>query len=225
MIDNKDKILFYKKLCTNCDYVLQNHLSIERVSISSLHVLNEHPSNLSKYNHLFNQKVGLRIKESYKSAVVQIKELLSSYYKKDVSHKETLKETDVVFISHLLNVNQIGKEDFYFGNLPEILIKEGFSTNVILTNNVRSNISNIKLWDYHMARRIVLKKILNFKEEINLRVRLSKELKILTKELNKIAKGEVAKDELESVKDYEWGSFQKSIQKVSQLASWYQYAY
>lgn len=184
MIDNKDKILFYKKLCTNCDYVLQNNLSIERVSISSLHVLNEHPSNLSKYNHLFNQKLGFRIKESYKSAIIQIKELLSSYNKKDVSHKEILKETDVVFISHLLNVNQIGKEDFYFGNLPEILIKEGFSTNVILTNNVRSSISNIKLWDHHMARRVILKKILNFKEEINLRFRLSHELKVLTKELN-----------------------------------------
>jgi hypothetical protein len=193
MIYNKEKALWYKNLCEKCDYVLQNNLSIERVSISSLHVLNEHPSNLSKYSHLFNKGKGRRIKESFKSALIQIKELLSFYYKKERNNNEPLTETNVVFISHLLNKEQIGKEDFYFGNLPETLKKEGFSTNVILTNNIRFNISNVKLWDHQMAGRVILKKILNFKEEINLRFRLSKELKVLTKELNKTKESNLKK--------------------------------
>jgi len=103
MIYNKEKALWYKNLCEKCDYVLQNNLSIERVSISSLHVLNEHPSNLSKYSHLFNKGKGRRIKESFKSALIQIKELLSFYYKKERNNNEPLTETNVVFISHLLN--------------------------------------------------------------------------------------------------------------------------
>lgn len=49
--------------------------------------------------------------------------------------------------------------------------------------------------------------------------------RLMTSELQKIANGDVYLTELNSVKDYEWGSFQKAIQTVSQLASWYQYSY
>jgi predicted Zn-dependent peptidase len=49
--------------------------------------------------------------------------------------------------------------------------------------------------------------------------------KLITKELSNIQKGKVTKSELDGVKAYEWGSFQKSLQTVSALADWYQYAY
>lgn len=49
--------------------------------------------------------------------------------------------------------------------------------------------------------------------------------KLITKELAKIQKGKVTKQELDAIKAYEWGSFQKSLQTVSALADWYQYAY
>jgi len=48
---------------------------------------------------------------------------------------------------------------------------------------------------------------------------------LITKELTKILNGKVSTEELNWVKDYQWGSFQKSIQTVSALADWYQYAY
>ncbi len=43
--------------------------------------------------------------------------------------------------------------------------------------------------------------------------------------MSNIQKGKVTKSELDGVKAYEWGSFQKSLQTVSALADWYQYAY
>lgn len=49
--------------------------------------------------------------------------------------------------------------------------------------------------------------------------------RLMLKEMQKIANGEVTKSELDSIKAYEWGSFQKSIQTISTLADWYQYAY
>ena len=48
---------------------------------------------------------------------------------------------------------------------------------------------------------------------------------LITKQLTEIHKGKVSTTELNWVKDFQWGSFQKAIQTVSALADWYQYAY
>jgi predicted Zn-dependent peptidase len=48
---------------------------------------------------------------------------------------------------------------------------------------------------------------------------------LITKQLTEIHKGKVSTNELNWVKDFQWGSFQKAIQTVSALADWYQYAY
>jgi predicted Zn-dependent peptidase len=49
--------------------------------------------------------------------------------------------------------------------------------------------------------------------------------KLITEQLINIQNGKVSAAELRSVKDYQWGSFQKAIQTVSALADWYQYSY
>jgi len=49
--------------------------------------------------------------------------------------------------------------------------------------------------------------------------------RLISKELKNVADGKVTKEELDGIKAYEWGSFQKSIQTISSLADWYQYAY
>ena len=49
--------------------------------------------------------------------------------------------------------------------------------------------------------------------------------KLISKELKNVADGKVTKEELDGIKAYEWGSFQKSIQTISSLADWYQSAY
>jgi predicted Zn-dependent peptidase len=48
---------------------------------------------------------------------------------------------------------------------------------------------------------------------------------LITKQLIAVHSGKVSNNELNWVKDFQWGSFQKAIQTVSALADWYQYAY
>jgi hypothetical protein len=187
MLVNQSRIKWYKELCEKCDIILHKSSSNVRMSISALHVLNEHPSNLAKYSALVNSK--LKLNKSFKSALIQIKELLNSIkYKKLIKAGCKIDETSVVFISHLLNPSQIGKEDFYFGDLPELLSNAGFPSNIILTNNTRLNFNEFVsgLWKENMQKRIILKKVLSIKNEFKIRRLLNKENRILKKELNDI---------------------------------------
>lgn len=46
----------YYSLCKSCDDILlAKGTSIARMSISELHILNEHPVNLKKYDEIYNE--------------------------------------------------------------------------------------------------------------------------------------------------------------------------
>ena len=51
----------YEQLCKTCDYILEEFS--DNISISSLpwlHVLNEHPTNLIKYSHIWEDEAVLK---------------------------------------------------------------------------------------------------------------------------------------------------------------------
>ena len=125
----------YKLLCKACDRALSD-LRLERVAIPWLHILNEHPSNLVKYDNL--------VKVKFKSYSYGVKFFLRTilHFKKilkclpEWSSSTPLPESaNVVIVSHLLNESQLGLDnDFYFGDLPKALFDSGTSCIVVLKN-------------------------------------------------------------------------------------------
>lgn len=67
------------------------------------------------------------------------------------------KEVDVIFISHLLNSNEINTEDFYFGNLP----------NEFLSLILKINHTNI-FYESQSKNVLVLPRLLSFNKEFHL---------------------------------------------------------
>lgn len=50
-------------------------------------------------------------------------------------------------------------------------------------------------------------------------------IKLLTNQVKNIANGQITKSEIEAIKAYQYGSFQRGIQTINQLANWYQPAF
>lgn len=165
-------------LCEACDKVLLSDPQITRIAIPWLHVLNEHPLNLVKYKDILlkNPKPSY----SFKSALYQFSSLWKS--KGIKKSKSTEKQvTDVLFISHLLNEGQIGNsEDFYFGNLPEILKEKGIKSNLVLINHTSKDLSEMSsCWSSEVTSRFILAKSLSIRGEFTIRRKLRQESKLL----------------------------------------------
>jgi hypothetical protein len=176
----------YTQICNICDEILNQDISISRVSISDLHVLNEHPVNLKKYEEIYYKNKNEKL-TSVKKIIIKYIRLVNSYFSYIIAEREaeTLKKTDVLIISHLLAESQLGaNEDFYFGVLPEELAKQNLSCIVALHNHTGKNFKNIiKKWPKVNAARVLLKTILPLRIELKVRTLLkieSSRLKNLT---------------------------------------------
>lgn len=90
------------------------------------------------------------------------------------SSKITTEETDVLFVSHLLNSSMAGRDlDFYYGDLPNQLVQRGRKAVIALINY--SNASPEKLakeWAPASVPRMVLSRTLSVKQETGIRRRL-----------------------------------------------------
>jgi hypothetical protein len=168
----------YRQVCEACDRVLRAPgASLERVAIPWLHVLNEHPANLSQYTSLFGQHdFGLR---RLSSEVKGILSVILAFLKKSSSQQQPLlpPNADVIIFSHLLNTSQLGAaEDFYFGQLPEALIAQGVNTVVALHDHTGMMCKNEQSsWPAAMALRVLLPRRLSGFDELRLWRRLLKE--------------------------------------------------
>jgi len=170
----------YIELCAACDRVLLPlDSSIERVAISWLHVLNEHPSNLAKYSDLIDGLPGER-GVALKSALIQLGQWVLGR-KSGGAATVAASPVDVMFVSHLLNEEQVGAaEDFYFGNAPEALMEQGASACMVLRSNAKLAATGLDArWPMQMARRIVLPDTLCFWQEFGLRRKLAAEARSL----------------------------------------------
>ena len=157
----------YRLLCEACDRVLlANDSTIERVSIKWLHVIREHPVFLTNYVDLFQLKKNIwrRLLTYWKAFHDKLRWLrhLAIALKsnqKDVSEiDQSPADVDVLFVSHFLNASQAGQEeDFYFGEIPNQLVAQGYKVAIVLMNHSgqSSKALNHK-WNLCTVERIVL---------------------------------------------------------------------
>lgn len=173
----------YLQVCESCDQLLTaKDSTLSRIAISWLHVLNEHPTILSKYIGLFNTpRVDLReITRRTGSLLWSMKHWFNG--EKLWHEPEVLpSHTQVLIVSHLLNESQIGEpEDFYFGQLSETLTKKGISAVIALRDHTGLSLQGLaKRWAFGMTPRLLFSSSLGCLGELKLRSRLRKEAKQL----------------------------------------------
>tara|TARA_Y100001970_G_scaffold23488_1_gene27650 strand:+ start:31116 stop:32630 length:1515 start_codon:yes stop_codon:yes gene_type:complete len=173
----------YKLLCKACDKILLMKSSTkETYAIPFLHVIREHPFILKRYSNLFDKKNNFSLFYNRIKNLVLVKLfLLNSLIKKnkfDDNLSITNKKIDILFVSHLLNHSQIGSEkDFYFGNIPNDLKKNGYNSLISLINHSGREVDYLsEQWSSRSKiPRIILSKSLDFLNEIKIIINVSKE--------------------------------------------------
>lgn len=190
----------YNLICEICDGLLKEpSVTPERISIAWLHVLNEHPVTLKKYDTIFDRKplFGLKIKLILWNIVQLVKAVLKS----SKFHLTNLVSgpIDTILVSHLLNSNQIGQdEDFYFGKMADYLNDSGKNCLFVYFNHTSTLSEKANQLGMHARiSRVVLPEYLSLKEELFLRWKLYQEYKILKRDAKSKAKSEIEKRVLE----------------------------
>ena len=116
----------YEAIAQACDkLLLAPETTVERVAISWLHVLNEHPINLAKYGKLrAGSPDGRNPFQSIRRSVAAARNVIMSRGNTASSVRPT-GSGDVLFVSHLLSESHAGDDvDFYFGHLPATLVQQ-----------------------------------------------------------------------------------------------------
>ena len=181
----------YLELCKACDQILRAQDSTaERVAISWLHVIREHPAFLPKYVAIFESRQNLQLFFQLKARpVINYGKFLFRLGKTLISRVPNFhvlnissKPYDVVFVSHLLNRSHIGRlNDFYFGEVPNELAMRGLSVAIIFINHTEASARSIQdAWRGSSVTRIVLNKSLSFPAEFALHQRAAQESQRLT---------------------------------------------
>ena len=176
----------YKLLCEACDNVLlAPDSTVESGAIPWLHVVREHPVFLDNYLDIIESAKGakvigrrwLRFLRSRAWWFRQLGRALCSDGQLWFGPKELPRQIDVLFVSHLINASHAGQEDdFYFGELPNELAKQGQSVVVTLINYSCEPAAYLACkWKGSRVQRVVLSVSLRIFDEVLLRMRLKKE--------------------------------------------------
>ncbi len=171
----------YKLLCKTCDSILEENKSIYRVAIPLLHVIKEHPSFLKRYQFLFASVSNYLISLGESSLISRLSRKISSIFPLEYS-KITIpinhQNTDVVIVSHLVNINHLDcEDDFYFSNVPKYLADNKINPLIILINHTNENTENLsKRINHSDTPKVILSKNLSLKGEIKNVFGLSKEM-------------------------------------------------
>jgi hypothetical protein len=186
----------YLKICKHCDDLLNKYnSSIQRVSINWLHVIREHPIILNRYEILFlNNNLHKYI---YRTKFVCINYLrfffniIGSIKKKpiffELGHFEEDFSVDYLFVSHLIDASHLNNDfDFYFGNTIKNIDSLNYKTVTVLLNQTKITNEVLKKQYLLSSRKVLISKLLDFKNEISLFFQLFKESKIIKRELKKI---------------------------------------
>ena len=174
----------YFDLTAACDALLcAPPVTPEKVAVSWLHVLSEHPNNLSHYKWVFDRPgllAGAKSKLWQFAGVADplVQSLWSPVNDVVPESAQFPAKVDALFISHLVSA-QTGPEsaDFYYGNLPEELASRGLSSLVALRDHVPNADRSFKekLTRGGVTSRIVLPRWSTFSQECRFvrRARLS----------------------------------------------------
>ena len=138
------------------------------MAISWLHIIREHPAFLPKYTTAFEPRQGLQL--LFESATRSARNYIGYLFRIGqtlLAHETNLsgltiqpKTCDIVFISHLLNRSHIGQSnDFYFGDVPRELARQGHSVAIVFINHTSAPIRNFpEVWRNSSVNRIILSK-------------------------------------------------------------------
>jgi len=109
------------------------------MGISALHILNSHPDIQKKYLNIFYKKnLGIIFFKYVYLHFYAFLRFVALFFKKGNTRADDIHHnTEILFISHLINFDQNLAEDFYFGNLPFYLRKKGFNVTVLLINHIK----------------------------------------------------------------------------------------
>jgi hypothetical protein len=169
----------YRLLTRVCDDILLGPgSSVERVAIRWLHVLSEHPHNLTQYAELFDDRQR-SLQRSLRRMGGRVAHAVSTFAEGgEWFYGDRLPErADVLFVSHFLNAAQAGAaSDFYFGELPEALAARGRTCAVALINHVEQPAPTFMPgWIAAKVPRVVLSRTLGVRAEAALARRLRRE--------------------------------------------------
>ena len=118
----------YKSLCRFCDKILLSKKSTFFThSITSLHVLKEHPVLLENYFKIDN------LNKDKKSSVIKkiVNYFVNFFYESENFEfkNDNVKSCDVLLFSNLINLSNADKtKDFYYGDIEKKLNKSGIKT-------------------------------------------------------------------------------------------------
>lgn len=150
----------YYKLCNYSDYILkERENSLVSTSISSLHIIREHPQFLKKYELLINNTFTSKAKKIILITFGWIQNIFFSILRgKNFYLSPSLNEgsLDILFISHMLNEKYENNGiDFYFDTIPHLMQADGINSGIALINHTktfkpsffsRSNIPGVKFF-------------------------------------------------------------------------------
>jgi len=159
----------YKTLCEQFDKVLLSKRSNEFIIANPyLHFIKLHPNFLRKYTNksLFNFSLGFFIS----LLKIIIRTFQSIFDRKHFYHLNELKKCDLLIVSHLDSLKQIGEDqDIHFGNIPKILQKQDIKCCLVLINNIGlKNPKKITPWKNSPFQRVVLSKTMSVISEMKL---------------------------------------------------------
>ncbi len=185
----------YQKLCQTCDEILLSDKADNKILANTwLHILREHPFFLKNYDYLFEYTNSIKLaKRSILNLIrfvgISNIRILQSIFSSKLWHTaQDLKESDVLFVSHMTNKKLIGEDnDSYFHDLPNRLGKKNISATIALINHIKvSNDKQFMAWSRNSITRLVLDNTLTFLDELKiifLQIRSVPKLKTIMSEL------------------------------------------
>lgn len=188
----------YEELCKLTDQILmETGAEPTRVAIPWLHVVRGQPVILKQYARLFQTErrydLILNFWHSFRKKLSLVKAVLKSIFSSSAYKWEKYfnihSDSEILFISHLLNESQLSEAlDNYFSDLPKILKKSGLKSLVCLQNHTGRKVSLFpNNLDNESTFKVVFPETLNTREEIQNIFLLWKESNIL----KKLAKAEL----------------------------------
>jgi hypothetical protein len=155
------KLSDYFLLKETCDRIINlSGLDPNVISVPWLHILNEHPSNLNRYNYLFEskhdshffaaakRKILSSLKRYYRLFRAFIFRREKEVYDKAKSMLKVNSNVDIVLITNLVSPQGLPPNDeFYYGRLKNNLQIHGFSCFTVFRNNTSSKAGTLQFSD------------------------------------------------------------------------------
>ncbi len=190
----------YRLICKTCDSILLAANSPEeKMAISWLHVIREHPIFLVQYDSIFAKPTLIKIISNYfRREVINFYRTLKlgwvickSSGRAWLGNIKKNELFDIVFVSHLLSIDDLQKNsDFYFGDLPSDLATKGVKVLIVLINHTSGDVRELERAVSQSAiPRVIISNGLVLKDEIE----IWRLLKVQSKLLRKEAKSEICK--------------------------------